>query len=728
MAQSSRTFRNLAACILVLSCLGGVWWLLLPEGTEDPVAAVVQMAENLTGGSGEADSAGTQTSGAGDKSAGAAQTAAQEEAKSGSAAEGAAGTETASASSAAEEGKETSGRIAESAGPQEVSAALGSGGAPAAADPEAELLARVEKAMQQNGTALPGGDSVSGAVENRPPQPGEVRQDSVVTAGFVRDMGSWLASGYVPPRKEGEKGRTSRTIVNANFRYSTSGTLRSAERDPLKGRAGILNYVFSSGMMEALFRMYSPSLLEEMERAARDEKRRVPLDDAHVADMFMVYAEAFHRLGTSLEAASGVDLAALSATVHREAAREAAANDDFARAYTALSLAREHGRSDEVAIQSRRMAESTRIAGMYADRQERARNDMVYAIRRNASDKTLSSAELLFLGEWLSRRHASPEAVHTAGDICLRTAELMQQRAERILHPESAPAEAAAPAQESAVPATAAVKEAEPKKASPDVSTGKGRVSFADRSSSGTEAYGKLVKEPAAEAPKAAGEQSSGASAPAVSAAAPAETPAPVAPAAGTAAPAASVPAAASPVTPAPSAAESAPASAAAASAATPVEPVPAVGSSESAAPGSSAVSTPAASSATPAAAPVTASGTPAPSSAAPAVPAPASAASVPAAEQNVVAPAPEVAATPAANSNVSSAPAVSAATPAASAETPAPAAPASGTSSPATSGSFQTATSPSTPALATAESASAPAAAASAATPVEPVPAADAK
>lgn len=609
MAQSSRTFRNLAACILVLSCLGGVWWLLLPEGTEDPVAAVVQMAENLTGGSGEADSAGTQTSGAGDKSAGAAQTAAQEEAKSGSAAEGAAGTETASASSAAEEGKETSGRIAESAGPQEVSAALGSGGAPAAVDPEAELLARVEKAMQQNGTTVPGGDSVSGAVENRPPQPGEVRQDSVVTAGFVRDMGSWLASGYVPPRKEGEKGRTSRTIVNANFRYSTSGTLRSAERDPLKGRAEILNYVFSSGMMEALFRMYSPSLLEEMERAARDEKRRVPLDDAHVADMFMVYAEAFHRLGTSLEAASGVDLAALSATVHREAAREAAANDDFARAYTALSLAREHGRSDEVAIQSRRMAESTRIAGMYADRQERARNDMVYAIRRNASDKTLSSAELLFLGEWLSRRHASPEAVHTAGDICLRTAELMQQRAERILHPESAPAEAAAPAQESAVPATAAVKEAEPKKASPDVSTGKGRVSFADRSSSGTEAYGKLVKEPAAEAPKAAGSSESAApvssavSTPAASstpAAAPVTasgTPAPssAAPAVPAPASAASVPAAEqNAVAPAPEvaatpAANSTSSPAPAASAATPAEtPAPAASSAGTAAPAAS--------------------------------------------------------------------------------------------------------------------------------------------
>ena len=628
MAQTSRPFRNLAACVLVLSCLGGVWWLLLPEGTENPVDAVVQMAENLTGGSDEADPAGTQTSGSENETAGPALSAAGEEAaKSGQAAEEAAGADTSSASSAAEGGMEASGRIAASAGPQEVSAALSSGGAPVAVDPEAELLARVEKAMQQSGTTVPGGDSVSGTVENRPPQPGEERQDSVVTAGFARDMGSWLASGYVPPRKEGEKGRTSRTLINANFRYSTSGTLRSAERDPLKGRAGILNYVFSSGMMEALFRMYSPSLLEDMERSARDEKRRIPLDDAHVADMFMVYADVFHRLGTSLEAASGVDLAALSAAVHREAAREAAANDDFARAYTALSQARESGRSDEVAIPSRRMAESTRIAGMYADRQERARNDMVYAIRRNASGKTLSSAELLFLGEWLSRRQATPETVLAAGDICLRTAELMRQRAERILHPESAPAEAAAPAQESAAPAETAVKEAEPEKASPAVSTGRSRVSIADRSSSGTEAYGKLVKDemPAAEAPKAAAE-----SAPA----SPAET----------------------------------------------VEPAPASASSAPATPVSSAVSTPAASSVTPAAAPVTSSETPA-GSAAPAEPV--SAAPAPAAEQNAAAPAPAKAATPAAASTSSSAPEASAATPA---ETPAPAAPVAASSAPAVS------------------------------------------
>ena len=510
MAQSSRSFRNLAASVFVLSCLGGVWWLLLPEGTEDPVAAVVQMAEDLAErGGGErngvaeagrperAKRSGSEEAG----TAGPSELSGTVEAPGASSEAGTREAQKAPVPSGSlAGGKEAAERTEESGSPQEVSGALGEGGVPAAVDPGAELLARVENAMRQSGTTMPGGDSVSGAVENRPPEQGEKRQDSVVTAGFARDMGSWLASGYVPPRREGEKGHTSRTLVNANFRYSTSGTLRTAERDPLKGRAGILNYVFSSGMMEALYRMYSPSLLEEMERAARDEKRRVPLEDVHVADMFMVYADAFRRLGVSLEAASGADLASLSAAVHREAAQEAAANDDFARAYTALSQAREHGRRDEVAVQSRRMAESTRIAGLYAERQERAKNDMVHAIRSRASESTLSSAELLFLGEWLSRRRASAETVRSAADICLRTAELMRQRAERILHPESAPVEEPAPAQEGAASAASAAKDAGT--ASPAASSVRSRISFADRSSSGTEAYGRLVKddEPSAKA------------------------------------------------------------------------------------------------------------------------------------------------------------------------------------------------------------------------------------
>lgn len=421
MADSSRKFRNVAACVLVLCCLGAAAWFLLPEGAVPVVDEARVAVRNMTD----------------------------------AALEGAS-----SAAPASSPSRKTDEGGAQDKDPgREVSAALNDGPRPVPTDPQQELLARVESAMTTQADAAPDGDSASGPVEDRAPAPDAGRRDSVVTPRFVSDMAGWLVAGYVPSHHEGRSGRTSVTLVQANFRYSNSGTLRSVERDPMKSRSSILNYVFTPGMLEALYRMYAPSLLEEMESLARGSRRR-PLSDALVADMFEVYADRFRRLSVSLEAASSADLAALAGAVSREAAREAGANDDFARAYMALSQARESGNRDEVAIQSRRMAESTRVAGMYAERQERAKNDMIYALRRRAGNRGLSSAELLFLGEWLARRNASPEAVSAASAICLRMAESMHERAQEILHQRdgqveaseadggaaSAPAQASSPA------------------------------------------------------------------------------------------------------------------------------------------------------------------------------------------------------------------------------------------------------------------------------------------
>ncbi len=420
MADSSRKFRNVAACVLVLCCLGAAAWFLLPEGAVPVVDEARVAVRNMTDAALEGVS---------------------------------------SAAPASSPSRKTDEGGAQDKDPgREVSAALNDGPRPVPTDPQQELLARVESAMTTQADAAPDGDSASGPVEDRAPAPDAGRRDSVVTPRFVSDMAGWLVAGYVPSHHEGRSGRTSVTLVQANFRYSNSGTLRSVERDPMKSRSSILNYVFTPGMLEALYRMYAPSLLEEMESLARESRRR-PLSDALVADMFEVYADRFRRLSVSLEAASSADLAALAGAVSREAAREAGANDDFARAYMALSQARESGNRDEVAIQSRRMAESTRVAGMYAERQERAKNDMIYALRRRAGNRGLSSAELLFLGEWLARRNASPEAVSAASAICLRMAESMHERAQDILHQRdgqgeaseadgaaSAPAQASSPA------------------------------------------------------------------------------------------------------------------------------------------------------------------------------------------------------------------------------------------------------------------------------------------
>lgn len=393
MASSSRSFRKIAACVLVLCCLGGAAWYFLPEKVESTVESARNAVRNLTGKTTEkTDEAGTPA-------------------------------DVSSASSAA--GEENT--------PRQVGAALTTEGRPEPVDPQAELLARVDRAMTSSGAAAPDGDSASGKVTDQAPAPAAEHRDSVVTPRFVSDMAGWLASKYIPSHHEGRGGRSAVTLVQANARYSNSGTLRSVERDPLKSRSSILNYVFTPGMLEALYRMYSPAFIEEMERSAR-AARRTPLTDAQVADMFEVYAEKFRRLAVSLDASSTVDLPALSAAILREAGHESDANESFARAYMALSLAREHGDRDEIAIQSRRMAESTRMAGMYADRQERARNDMVYAIRRKAEGQALSSAELLFLGEWLSRRRCSVESMQTAADVCRRMAEQMTRRADDILH------------------------------------------------------------------------------------------------------------------------------------------------------------------------------------------------------------------------------------------------------------------------------------------------------
>lgn len=406
MAQSSRSSRKFAACVLILCCLGGGAWYFLHEEGKSPVETARNLMQNLTGEKAEQNDSSAASS-----------EAAKSEAAS------------------AEAGKDNT--------PQQVGAPLNSGGRPVPLDPQAELLARVDRAMDKKGSAAPDGDIASGKVTDQPPQADAARRDSVVTPRFVNDMAGWLAANYIPSHHEGRGGRSAVTLVQVNARYSNSGTLRSVERDPLKSRSSILNYVFTPGMLEALYRMYAPSFMDEMERSARESRRGRTLSEAQVADMFSVYAEKFQRLAVSLDAAAKADLPALAAAIRREAGNEAEANDSFARAYMALSAARESGNRDEVAIQSRRMAESTRVAGMYASRQERARNDMAYAIRRNAEGRTLSSQELLFLGEWLSRRGSTPEAARAAADVCRRMAEQMKQRADDILNKREAAAPAA---------------------------------------------------------------------------------------------------------------------------------------------------------------------------------------------------------------------------------------------------------------------------------------------
>ena len=325
-------------------------------------------------------------------------------------------------------------RIQEEVMAHQVSSALSSEPRPVEAAPEEALNARLDKALS-GGEDMKGGDSVGGSIASEPASAvaEEVREDAVVTRGFVRDLAFWMVSNYTPSSYEGREGRTEMTLRKTNARYSSSQDLRSTERDALKARTSILRYVFSPGMLEALYLMYSPEFLEELEKAAGQSRRT--LNGKLKADVFKVYAAQMKRVSSALDAASQLDIADLVRPMRRAAATEESASEDFARAYNAHSEARDAGQADIMAEQSDRMVQSARLASEFDAKKEQAGRVVVRTLRQKAQGVTLDDDDLLFLAEWLDRREASPEATAAAARVCRRMAEDMARRAGELAAP-----------------------------------------------------------------------------------------------------------------------------------------------------------------------------------------------------------------------------------------------------------------------------------------------------
>jgi hypothetical protein len=239
----------------------------------------------------------------------------------------------------------------------------------------------------------------------------------------VRDLAHWLVNSYSPSEKGGGKV----TLRSANARYSVSPTLRSAEKDALKGRKAILRYAYSAGMLEALYRMYEADFLHEMETFAYHGRKA--LGQEQIAAMFRSYAGQLNLVANSLDAASRLGITALVQPIRQATAKEEAANDAFAKAYAAHSEARDAGQKEIMARHSERMAQSMREASEADGRKERARRNVVDALKQSGRGALLPDAELIFLAEWLGRRDATPEVISTSASICRRLAESMKKRA-----------------------------------------------------------------------------------------------------------------------------------------------------------------------------------------------------------------------------------------------------------------------------------------------------------
>ena len=413
MSEKSRSSSRLAVCAVLLLCAGAGAWYYTNEGFLPQEKAVQSAAPS-------APVVNTASEAAGPADAG--------KPAAPSAAPADAGTQPAEAKAEAQ---------AEAA-PRQVSGSLNSGPRPRQLSAEEKRDARVEEALAAT-SRMDGGDSASGSLSENAAQPVKEAHDPVVTPHFVSELAAWLANSYKPAANGDGLGKSAVTLRSANARFSLSPALRSAERDALKGRSAILRYVYSPGMLEALYRMYGPALLAELEDAARSGRRS--FDQAQTAAMFRLYSGKLASVASALEAASRLDIPAMVKPIRQAATQEEAASEAFAKAYAAHSESREAGNREAMDRQSARMVQSIREASQADARKERVRQNVVHALKQNMTGTPLSDADLIFLAEWLQRRKASMEAVSASASICRRLSAEMAAKAAELHSPESVPAE-----------------------------------------------------------------------------------------------------------------------------------------------------------------------------------------------------------------------------------------------------------------------------------------------
>lgn len=413
MSEKSRSSSRLAVCAVLLLCAGAGAWYYTNEGFLPQEKAVQSAAPS-------APVLNTASGAAGPAEAG--------KPAAPSAAPADAGTTSAEAKAEAQ---------AEAA-PRQVSGSLNSGPRPRQLSAEEKRDARVEEALAAT-SRMDGGDSASGSLSENAAQPVKEAHDPVVTPHFVSELAAWLANSYKPAANGDGLGKSAVTLRSANARFSLSPALRSAERDALKGRSAILRYVYSPGMLEALYRMYGPALLTELEDAARNGRRS--FDQAQTAAMFRLYSGKLASVASALEAAFRLDVPAMVKPIRQAAAQEEAASEAFAKAYAAHSEAREAGNREAMDRHSARMVQSIREASQADARKERVRQNVVHALKQNMTGTPLSDADLIFLAEWLERRKASKEAVSASASICRRLSAEMAAKAAELHSPESVPAE-----------------------------------------------------------------------------------------------------------------------------------------------------------------------------------------------------------------------------------------------------------------------------------------------
>lgn len=274
--------------------------------------------------------------------------------------------------------------------------------------------------------AEPGRDAV---VLAPPQEAGEPRRkiysgaDAVVTMGFVNDLAEYLAANFWPQSTHADARDadiSSAGLSSAGQRYGLeltgfASTRAEAQRDYLRDRALVLNYVYTPSMVEALTRLYADRFADALAEAGfRQVRGGAPMTQEQVAGMLRFYARYARSAGAALAAYNAEENAPRLVQRYTDARETVfAANMRFHDAQYNLDNAREAKKSGELraAQQEMRTAEQEFRKAMLE--QERAREGVLAFMGKGAS-RRLDDHELLYIAAWAARRGPNAGAAHLA--------------------------------------------------------------------------------------------------------------------------------------------------------------------------------------------------------------------------------------------------------------------------------------------------------------------------
>jgi hypothetical protein len=230
-------------------------------------------------------------------------------------------------------------------------------------------------------------------------------EDAVVRSAFIEDLAAWIVSGYVPGARGG-RGRLNFGVQSANARYGVGMRGLAWIGDDLPaGRAEALRYVYTPGMLDALYRMYIEQFMQAMAAAAaapRQDGGTLTPDQA--AEMRRLCAGRLLALSGALQGVGTVaDLRSAMADIRKATAEMLKANDFFMQHISIFDQAR----ADNAATLDSARADMEKAHNAYqtaAQERDRLRGVLLDRIRANPEARQLGNDDLLFVTEWVARR------------------------------------------------------------------------------------------------------------------------------------------------------------------------------------------------------------------------------------------------------------------------------------------------------------------------------------